>query len=145
MEYIDKIISSNDKAKMDELKKIYEKTLDYIKATDLEKYREIECSLYELVEGKKLSESKAKTWVSNMKPSAKWTIEDVKSVKDSYGVDIPLYDFYVLMNMMYTDYSDILGDEVGKYVDLSKSWYNDPDTEKKGSEKLYCYYKNIVI
>lgn len=140
MDYIDKIISSDDRAKMEELRTIYKETLDYIKATDLQKYREIECSLYEIVEGKKLNEEKAKRWVSEMKPSAKWSIEDVKGIK----TDIPLIDFYVLMNMMYTDYSDIFGEDIETYVKLSEAWYYDKDTNKKESEKLYCYGKNIV-
>lgn len=140
MDYIDKIISSDNKEKMTELKELYKDTLDYIKATDLQKYREIECSLYEIIEGKKLNEEKAKRWVSEMKPSAKWSMEDVKGLK----TDIPLVDFYVLMNMMYTDYHEVLGDEVDKYVKMSEAWYYDPDTSKKGSEKLYCYWKNIV-
>ena len=141
MDYIDKIISSDDKGKMEQLRTLYKQTLDYIKATDLQKYREIECSLYEIIEGKKLNEEKAKRWVSEMKPSAKWTMEDVNSLKGN----IPLVDFYVLMNMMYSDYHEVLGEDVDKYVEMSKAWYNDPDTSKQGAEKLYCYYKNIVM
>ena len=67
-------------------------------------------------------------------------MEDVKGLK----TDIPLVDFYVLMNMMYTDYHDVLGEDVESYVKMSEDWYNDSDTEKKGSEKLYCYGKVIV-
>ena len=48
------------------------------------------------------------------------------------------------MNMMYTDYSDVIGEDDEKYLKLSLDWYNDKDTKKTGSEKLYCYYKNIV-
>lgn len=140
MDYIDMIIGSDNREKMESLRELYKETLDYIKATDLQKYREIECSLYEIIEGKKLNEEKAKRWVSEMKPSAKWSMEDVKGLK----TDIPLIDFYVLMNMMYTDYHEVLGDEVDKYVKMSEAWYYDPDTSKKGSEKLYCYWKNIV-
>ena len=141
MDYIDKIISSDNKEKMTELKELYKDTLDYIKATDLQKYREIECSLYEIIEGKKLNEEKAKRWVSEMKPSAKWSMEEIDNLRGN----IPLVDFYVLMNMMYSDYHKVLGEDVEKYVEMSNAWYNDPDTSKKGSEKLYCYYKNIVM
>ena len=141
MDYIDMIISSDNREKMESLRELYKETLDYIKATDLQKYREIECSLYEIIEGKKLNEEKAKRWVSEMKPSAKWSMEDVKGLK----TDIPLVDFYVLMNMMYTDYHEVLGEDVDKYIKMSEAWYYDPDTTKKGSEKLYCYYKNIVM
>lgn len=140
MDYIDKIISSDDKGKMEQLRTLYKQTLDYIKATDLQKYREIECSLYEIVEGKRLNEEKAKKWVSEMKPSAKWSMEDVKGLK----TNIPLVDFYVLMNMMYTDYHEILGEDVDTYIKLAEAWYYDEDTKKKEAEKLYCYGKKIV-
>ena len=141
MDYIDKIIASDDRAKMEELRKIYKETLDYIKATDLQKYREIECSLYEIVEGKRLNEEKALKWVSEMNPSAKWTMEDTTRVKEEMRVDIPSVDFYVLMNMLYSDFGKSVGDDVETYVKLARDWYYDEDTKKDGGEKLYCYWK----
>lgn len=142
MDYIDEIISSDDRAKMEELRGLYKSTINYIKATDLQKYREIECTLYEILEGKKLNEGKAKQWVESMKPEAKWNIEDVKSVKEKYNINIPLIDFYVLMNMLYTDYNQLFGDDLNTYINLSKAWYYDEDAPE-GAEKLYCYGKMI--
>lgn len=142
MDYIDKIISSDDRAKMEELRELYKSTIRYIKATDSEKYREIECKLYEILEGKRLNEEKAKQWVKSMKPEAKWSMEDVQSVKEKNNVEMPLIDFYVLMNMLYTDYHQVIGEDLNMYINLSKAWYYDEDAPE-GAEKLYCYGKMI--
>lgn len=142
MDYIDKIISSDDRAKMEELRELYKSTISYIKATDTEKYREIECKLYEILEGKRLNEEKAKQWVKSMKPEAKWSMEDVQSVKEKNNVEMPLIDFYVLMNMLYTDYHQVIGEDLNMYINLSKAWYYDEDAPE-GAEKLYCYGKMI--
>lgn len=142
MGYIDKIISSDDRAKMEELRELYKSTIRYIKATDQEKYREIECKLYEILEGKRLNEEKAKQWVKSMKPEAKWSMEDVQSVKEKNNVEMALIDFYVLMNMLYTDYHQVIGEDLNMYINLSKAWYYDEDAPE-GAEKLYCYGKMI--
>ena len=141
--YIDKIIASNDNIKMEQLKEVLVDTIDYLKETDPKKYHSIECRLYEIVEGKKLNEKKAKEWVGNMIPLARWTMEETNKVREENKVDIPAIDFYVLMNMLYTDYSKTLGDNAETYIKLSKDWYFDDDVSKDGSEKLYCYWKMI--
>lgn len=142
--YINEIIKSNDNKKMTELKDIYEELIKYLKEKDPDKYKEVECSLYEIVEGKRLTKEKAIEWVESMKPAAKWTIQDIEKLQASKRVDIPLVDLYALMNMMYTDYFDVIEEDEEKYLKMSLDWYNDKDTKKTGSEKLYCYYKNIV-
>lgn len=142
--YINEIIKSNDNQKMNKLKELYENTITHLKISDPELYKEIECDLYEIVEGKKLTKEKASEWVNSMKPFPKWTIEEIEKVQSAKRIDIPLADLYALMNMMYTDYNDVIGEDVDKYLSLSLDWYNDKDTKLTKSEKLYCYYKNIV-
>lgn len=143
MYYIEKIIESNSKEKMEQLKEVLVDAISYLKDNDYDKYRSIECKLYEIVEGKKLNEQKAKEWVENMKPAYKWTMQDTNQVRDSYRIEIPQTDFYALMNMLYTDYNNAIGDNVETYVKLAQDWYFDEDSSKQGSEKLYCYWKMI--
>lgn len=144
MHYIEEIIKSNDNQKMINMKNIFEDLITFLKVSDAEKYEDVEWKLYEIVEGKKLTKQKAIEWVENMKPKSKWSLEDIEKVKTSKRVDIPLNDFYILMNMMYTDYNNVIEDDVDKYIEMSLDWYNDADTKLTGSEKLYYYYKNIV-
>lgn len=147
--YINKIIESDDNKKMEELKELLEDTITYLKGTDYDKYEKIECKLYEIVEGKKLSEEKAKEWVSKMVPPAKWTMTETNDVKTKFNVDIPSIDFFVLMNMLYSDYGDVIGETIDnttleKYIKFAEDWYYDEDVNKDGAEKLYSYYKYIV-
>lgn len=147
--YIDKIIESDDSKKMNALKDLYLDTITYLKGTDHAKYDDIECKLYEIVEGKKLSEDIAKEWVTSMIPAAKWTMPETDSVRSKYNIDIPSVDFYVLMNMLYSDFGDVIGEEINndileKYIKLTEDWYYDEDVNKNGAEKLYCYWKTMI-
>ena len=122
-------------------------SLIFIKENNPEEYDKLEAELYEIAEGKKLNKMKAVEWVESMNPKAKWTYEDIEKIDDRIG--IPTISAYCIMNMLYSDYSEVLGsgdtpEELENYIKLTREWYKDTDTSKKGEEKLYCYYKNIV-
>ena len=147
--YINKIIESDDNEKMEKLKDLLENTITYLKGTDYDEYEKIECKLYEIVEGKKLTEEKAKEWVDKMIPAAKWTMTETNDVRGKFNVDIPAIDFYVLMNMLYSDFGDVIGENITndileKYVKLAEDWYYDEDINLDGHEKLYEYWKSIA-
>jgi hypothetical protein len=129
---------------MEKLKDLFIDTIDYLKYKDHDKYEEIESKLYEIYEGKKLTEEIAKEWVTNMIPTYKWSIAEIEKVKDSHKLTMPTIDLYVIMNMLYTDYGDVLGEDLDKYIKLSIDWYNDKDINMTGSEKLYCYWKHFI-
>lgn len=148
-EYIDKIIMSGNDSQMHELKEVLVDTISYIKNKDENVYNKIECDLYEIAEGKTLTEEKAKEWVSKMIPRAKWTLNDIKQIASKYQLNIPIIPAYVIMNMMYSDFSDVLGENdtneiIEKYIKAAEDWYYDEDARHTEDEKLYCYWKNIV-
>lgn len=148
-EYIDKIIMSGNDNQMHELKEVLVDTISYIKNKDENVYNKIECDLYEIAEGKTLTEEKAKEWVSKMIPRAKWTLNDIKQIASKYQLNIPIIPAYVIMNMMYSDFSDVLGENdtneiIEKYIKAAEDWYYDEDARHTEDEKLYCYWKNIV-
>lgn len=147
--YIDKIIKSDDSKKMEKLKTLLVDTITYLKGTDYDKYEDIECKLYEIVEGKKLTEEKAIEWVESMIPKARWTLEEIKDLKTKKEINVPDIPTYVIMNMLYSDFGDVLGEEmtdatIDKYIKATEDWYYDEDAIKTEDEKLYCYWKNIV-
>lgn len=148
-EYIDKIIRSGNDNQMHELKEVLVDTISYIKNYNEDVYNKIECDLYEIAEGKTLTEEKAKEWVSKMIPRAKWTLNDIKQIASKYQLNIPIIPAYVIMNMMYSDFSDVLGENdtneiMEKYIKAAEDWYYDEDARHTEDEKLYCYWKNIV-
>ena len=44
-------------------------------------------------------------------------------------------DFYYVMNMMHSDYADVLGSDVGTYVKMAKAYMEDPDAAEG---KVFC-------
>ena len=148
-EYIDKIIMSGNDDQMRDLKEVLVDTITYVKNNDENIYNKIECDLYEIAEGKILTEEKAKEWVSKMIPRAKWTLNDVKQLALRYQLNMPIVPAYVIMNMMYSDFSDVLGENdtneiIERYIKAAEDWYYDEDASHTEDEKLYCYWKNIV-
>ena len=147
--YIDKIIHSNDNKKMEDLRDVLEDTIFYIKDVDEDTYNKIECDLYEIAVGKVLDENMAKEWVNNMKPKAKWNLNDTDNIIQQYNSSLPRIPAYVIMNMLFSDFSDVLGEEmtdevINRYVRAAEDWYYDEDAEQTEDAKLYCYWRNIV-
>lgn len=148
-EYIDKIIMSGNDEQMRDLKEVLVDTITYVKNNDENVYDKIECDLYEIAMGKTITEEKAREWVSKMIPKAKWSLNDIKKVATNYQLNIPIIPAYVIMNMLYSDFSDVLGENdtnetIERYIKAAEDWYYDEDAKHTEDEKLYCYWKNIV-
>ena len=147
--YIDKIIQSSDNRKMQDLEQVLMDTISYIEVIDPKTYNKIECDLYEIAEGKKLDKDKAVKWVEQMKPNAAWTYEEIENIKSKFSTDIPITALYIIMNMLFSDFGDILGEEmtdevINRYIRAAEDWYYDDDLKIDGEEKLYLYWKCIV-
>lgn len=102
--YIDKIIKSTDNEKMEDLRRVLEDTIFYIKDIDEDTYNKIECDLYEIAMGKVLDENMAKEWVNNMQPKAYWTLPEIQQLKNQYQFNLPIIPAYVIMNMLFSDF-----------------------------------------
>ena len=63
---------------------------------------------------------------------------------DQNGVHANKYDWYYLMNMLHSDYSNLWGEDVAQYVKFAKAYINDPDA---GAGKVFiCGERgNIII
>lgn len=147
-EYEKKIMEKVDRMSKDDIIeyiKVYgslmDEVLDYLKSTNKELYDEVECSLYEMAYGKTLSLEMAEKWVNNMTPRAKWSKAETDRVLDEYGLTLDPISFYVVMNMMYSDYGKSIGDNLEMYIKLARDFLKDDDAKEN---KLYCYWKNIV-
>jgi len=147
--YIDKIINSNDNKKMEDLRDVLEDTIFYIKDVDEDTYNKIECDLYEIAMGKVLDGNMAKEWVNKMQPKAKWSLNEIEQLKNQYQFNLPIISAYVIMNMLYSDFGDVLGEEMNnetlqRYIQMAEDWYYDSDAKHTEDEKLYCYWKSII-
>lgn len=146
-EYIQKI---GENKKAEDMEKLGDMLADIIyltKESHPEIYEEYKMELYEMANGKVLTKEKAEEWVKNMKPMAKWDYDTTVAVKNQRGInDIDDISFYVVMNMLYSDMGNLLGDgdseeSIDTYIEATKDWINDEDI---GKDKLYNYWKYVV-
>ena len=92
--------------------------------------------------GKKISEEMADKWVKEMQPvGLHWTMEETTNAMSSLGYNFDKVDYFVVANMMYNDYYDLVKDDETLALKLAKDWLDDVDAKK---DKLYCYWKHIV-
>lgn len=88
-----------------------------------------------------ISDQMAYDWVHNMKPEHEhWTLDDTTSAMRKMGYNCDRLEFYVVANMMYNDFYDVVKDNQELALSMAYLWLNDEDA-KEG--KLYNYYKNI--
>ena len=146
--YLERIVENGTKSDMKCLADLMVMSMDRLKELDEEMYKKIEMKMYEMAYGKNLTEEMAEKWVSKMIPRAKWTYEETTNVLKQYDLDIKPISFYVIMNMLYSDMKNLLGDgeseeSISNYITAAKDWYFDDDVEN-GDEKLYDYWKYIA-
>ena len=145
--YIEKIVNNGKPEDMEELSEILEDLMYIVKDYDEDYYKKYKMKLYEMANGKILTKNMAEEWVKNMKPMAKWDYDTTVSVKNKYGInDIDDVSFYVVMNMLYSDMNNVLGngdtqESIENYVTATRDWLNDEDI---GKDKLYDYWRYVA-
>jgi len=114
--------------------------------------------LYEAAYGERITKELAEEWVKAMKVTdgsdrmngQKWTSEQTYEVGSKIGIDWNVCsktDFYIVMNMMYSDNyktakSVGLSEDPIFFARLAKDWLCDEDA---GKNKLYNYYFNVIV
>lgn len=88
------------------------------------------CAIY----GVHFNERLAKTAVSCMENAdgtygEHWTFEQTNQLAEQHEIKCKA-DFYYVLNMMYSDYGKIFGNETSIYVKLAKAYINDTDAPK---------------
>lgn len=105
-------------------------------------YNHTKIKLYEMAYGKTINENMAIDWVKNMKPKGEhWNIEESTEAMRDLDIQCEQLDFYVVANMMYNDYYNIVKGDETLALRLADDWLNDEDAKK---DKLYEYWKHIV-
>ena len=140
--YIKKIVENGNNEDMERLSEMLEELMYKLKDSNPKCYHKYKRELYELAYGKVLNEDMAIEWVESMQPESKWTMEETSDAKKQYGLnDISDIDFYVVMNMMYSDYHKIIGENLDMYVKMTTAWLEDTDVAEG---KLYNYKMYVV-
>ena len=140
--YIEKIGEKRNVEDMEKLGDMLSEIIYETKESHPEIYEKYKIELYEMAYGKKLNEEMAEKWVKSMKPAGlHWTMEETTNAMQSMGYNFNPVDFYVVANMMYNDYFDLVKDNEELALKLARDWLSDVDAKE---DKLYCYWKHIV-
>ncbi len=121
-----------------------------LKEVHPEMYKRFVEDFYVSVYGEHLCESSAMQAVSCMKnvdgtTGAHWSIAETDSAASQHGISwshFNRYDWYYVMNMMYSDFYQLFGSSTETYIKLAKAWLNDPDVDEG---KAYRYYQDVVL
>lgn len=141
-EYVDRIITSNNKEAMEKLRCVMDKAMEHIEECDEELYDKLDIDLYEAINGKTFTEEKAKHWVKNMEPvGQKYTMEECAQHMSAVGYTGNKIDFYIASNMMANDYKNIVDKDNNLAFEMAKDFLHDEDAV---DGKLFCYWKYIV-
>lgn len=137
--YLEKMDFNTNKEKIID---IIDMLMCEVKETKHKLYEHIECEMYEMVYGKKISEEMAEEWVSNMKPKHKhWTYEETTSAMQSMGYNCDKTEYFIVANMLYNDYYDIVKDDEELALKMAYHWLKDEDAKEC---KLYEYWKHVI-
>lgn len=141
---IDKIDYS-DKHNQEKVNDLLEMMSCSIEKSEPEFYNHIKTEIYEMVYGKTINETMAKDWTHLMRPAGEhWNIEATTKAMQDLGYNCDRVDFYVVSNMLYNDYYNIVKDDESLALKMAYDWLNDEDISSSGKEKLYNYYKYVV-
>lgn len=125
--------------------------MDIIKVEHPERYRDIKTNLYILVNGYHFDEDTLNDIYEDMVNDdgsrvPKWSVEETNSVARSNGIsfrDFNEYDWNYAMNMIYSDYCEVLGDNVTSYVRMAHKFLNDKDApDGKALRYAMCMKKD---
>lgn len=134
--HIDSIQHISD---MTTLKECLVHAVEKIKSLDHDAYNDIEYRLYRHAYGEHMSEHLANKWVDSMTNKdgthgPHWS----KAQTDTYAGNFDKYDWYVVLNMMYSDYYNSKFDTM-TYVELARDWLSDKDVDDGKLLKYYIY------
>lgn len=138
---IKKIIENGKQTDMEYLECLLDDFVHDLKTENYTKYKSLELDLYKMAYGEHLNEELALEWVSEMenKDGTKgqhWSVDQTSQ----YAGEFNKWDWYAVMNMMYSDYYNQKFD-TNTYIELAKDWLNDKDV---GDGKTLKYYMLVV-
>lgn len=137
--YLDKIDYVSHK---DNIRDILDMLICDTRDNNYDLYEYVEGELYEMVYGKKISEEIANKWVETMQPVGEyWRMEETASAMHNLGYHYDPVDFYVVANMCFNDYYDLVKDDEDLALHLANNWLNDEDARDC---KLYQYWKHVI-
>ena len=140
--YISDIAENGNTEDMNKLSDMLEEVICKMKEYHPEMYNRYKMKLYETAYGKTINEEMADSWVKEMVPMGKhWSLEESTEVMKSMNYQDKPIEFFVVANMMYNDYYNLVKENEEMSFKLAHDWLNDEDAKDC---KLYEYWKYII-
>lgn len=122
---------SADPVKIKEMEEIVCEALEEIRGRCPRLFWETAYKLHCVAYGPHFDEHLAKKAVARMKnvdgsSGEHWTYEQTSQLADQQGITQKA-DWYYVMNMLYSDYSEIYGSDINMYIRVAKAYMRDPD------------------
>lgn len=79
-----------------------------------------------------------------------WSLEETSALASQYGISLSgkfnRYDWFVALNMVYSDYYKVLlnitgSNNIKHYIEFAKAWLNDKDIDEG---KMWYYYQYVM-
>lgn len=109
---------------------------------------------YEMEHGPHFNEEHARKAVMKMENEdgtrgPHWSLEETSALASQYGISLSgkfnRYDWFVALNMVYSDYYKVLlnitgSNNIKHYIEFAKAWLNDKDIDEG---KMWYYYQYV--
>ena len=100
-------------------------------------------TVHESIFGKHFNDTLAKKAVDEMTnidgtTGEHWSMQQTNSLLASQNLNYNKADFYYVVNMLYSDFSEVLGNDASMYLKMARAYLDDPDASK---DKAYCLWK----
>lgn len=100
-------------------------SIEGMKHDNKKAYWQAKLGIHECIFDSHFNEHLAKKAVSKMKnvdgtTGEYWTLEQIETLIKNHKLDYNCYDFYYLMNMLYSDFEGVLGDNADLYLKMAQ-------------------------
>ena len=122
---------SADPVKIEEMEEIVCEALEEVLGRCTRLFWDTAYKLHYVAYGTHFDEHLAKKAVAGMKNvdgtcGEHWTYEQTRQLADQQVITQKA-DWYYVMNMLYSDYSEIYGSDINMYIRVAKAYMRDPD------------------
>ena len=140
---------ASDPEKQEELKEIVCDIIEKMKRYCPEEFYSIIYKIHCVAYGAHFDKELAKKAVSKMKNvdgtiGEHWNMEQTDTIASQHGVDRKA-DFYYTINMLYSDFSKVLGNDNSTYIKLAKAYMLDPDADEGKVFNIWAGQKRSQI
>lgn len=130
--------------------KMFDEIMDDYKERCPEKYKEFKNKLYVLMYGyhfnaELLDEAYEYMLNDNGTNAPKWSVDETESLLKQNSVQMSnynKYDWNYVMNMLYSDYCQLLGETTNSYVNLAIKFLDDQDAPNGKALRYYLAMKD---